>query len=76
LRLKSGVELHIDRTATLLASPDIADFSDCSFCKVAEETLPDWKHHGAASWDRRFGQGFVMRHTKGFKFNSTEIDVQ
>ena len=28
LRMKSGVELHIDRTATLLASPDIADFPD------------------------------------------------
>ncbi len=51
-------------------------FDNCSFRQVAEDVLPDWKHHGAASWDRRFGQGFVMRHTKGFKFNSTEIDVQ
>ena len=50
-------------------------FSDCSFCKVAEETLPDWKHHGAASWDRKEGQGFVLRHTKGFTFDNTEIDA-
>ncbi len=34
IKLKSGVELHIDRTARLLASPDIADFPD----------WPDAKH--------------------------------
>lgn len=50
-------------------------FENCSFRKVPEETLPDWKHHGAAAWDRRHGQGFVMRHTEGFKFNNTEIDT-
>lgn len=30
---------------------------------------------GAASWDRKDGQGFVMRHAAGFKFNNTEIDA-
>ena len=41
LRLKSGVELHIDRTATLLASPDIADFPDWPDAKhVVKENLP------------------------------------
>ena len=50
-------------------------FTDCSFRQVTEETLPDWRHHGAASWDRKDGQGFVMRHAAGFKFNNTEIDA-
>lgn len=27
------------------------------------------------AWDRKDGQGFVMRHAAGFKFNNTEIDV-
>ena len=40
LRLKSGVELHIDRTATLLASPDIADFPDWPDGHTARENLP------------------------------------
>ena len=48
-------------------------FDNCSFRQVSEKALPDWKHHGAAAW-RGSGQGFVMRHTKGFKFNNMEID--
>ncbi len=40
LRLKSGVELHIDRTARLLASPDIADFPDWPDGHTARENLP------------------------------------
>ena len=41
LRLKSGVEFHIDRTATLLASPDIADFPDWTNVNhVVKENLP------------------------------------
>lgn len=51
-------------------------FDNCSFSKVSEEKLPDWKHHGSASWDRKEKEGFVMRHTKGFKFNNTEFNVQ
>ena len=31
IELKSGVELHIDRTARLLASPDIDDFDGLEF---------------------------------------------
>ena len=50
-------------------------FSNCSFRKVSEGELPDWTRHGAASWDRRDGQGFVMRHTEGFRFDNTEIDT-
>ena len=38
--LKSDVELHIDRTARLLASPDIADFPDWSAKHVVTENLP------------------------------------
>ena len=51
-------------------------FDNCSFSKVSEEKLPDWKQHGSASWDRKEKEGFVMRHTKGFKFNNTEFNVQ
>ena len=41
LRLKSGVDLHIGRTATLLASPDIADFPDWPDARhVVAENLP------------------------------------
>ena len=40
-RLRSGVDLHIDRTAKLLASPDIADFPEWSDVKhVKSENLP------------------------------------
>ena len=41
IRIRSGVELHIDRTAKLLASPDIADFRDWPDLKhVVNENLP------------------------------------
>ena len=41
IQLKSGVELHIDRTARLLASPDIADFPDWPNAKhVVKDNLP------------------------------------
>ncbi len=40
LMLKSGVELYIDRTAKLLASPDIADFPDWPDGHVVRENLP------------------------------------
>lgn len=41
IRLKSCVELHIDRTARLLASPDIADFPDWPDAKhIAKDNLP------------------------------------
>jgi len=40
-RLRSGVDLHIDRTARLLASPDIADFPEWTDVKhVKSENLP------------------------------------
>ena len=41
IRLRSGVDLHIDGTARLLASPDIADFPDWSDARhVKSESLP------------------------------------
>ena len=40
LRMKSGVELHIDRTARLLASPDITDFPDWPDGHARRENLP------------------------------------
>jgi len=50
-------------------------FTGCSFRVVTEEALPDWTHHGSAAWDRRKGQGFVLRHAEGFTFDNTEIDA-
>lgn len=41
LRLKTGVDLHVDRTAVLLASADVADFPDWPDVKhVKTENLP------------------------------------
>lgn len=42
IRLGSGIELHIDGTARLLASPDIADFREWSGvkCLAASDRLP------------------------------------
>ena len=41
IRLRTGVELHIDGTARLLASPDIADFPEWKDVKhVKSENLP------------------------------------
>ena len=45
IALKTGVELHIDRTARLLASPDIADFPDWDTRHVVTENLP--RHRSA-----------------------------
>ena len=50
-------------------------FSNCSFRIVSQESLPDWTRHGAAAWERRPGQGFVMRHAIGMKFDNTEIET-
>lgn len=50
-------------------------FTGCSFRVVTEEALPDWTHHGSAAWDRRKGQGFVLRQAEGFTFDNTEIDA-
>ena len=40
IRLVSGVELHIDRTARLLASPDVADFLDWPDNHTSRDCLP------------------------------------
>ena len=41
IQLRTGVDLHIDRTAKLLASPDIADFPDWPDAKhVVKDCLP------------------------------------
>ena len=50
-------------------------FANCSFRKVSEADLPDWKHHGAAAWDRKPGQDFIIRNTEGFKFDNTDFDT-
>ncbi len=40
IALKTGVELHLDRTARLLASPDMKDFPDWNAKHVVTENLP------------------------------------
>ena len=50
LRLRSGVELHVESGARLLASPDIADFPD----------WPDAKHVVAANCPRSRNAAFIF----------------
>lgn len=40
IALKTGVELHLDRTARLLASPDLDDFPDWDTKHAVRENLP------------------------------------
>lgn len=49
-------------------------FLNCSFRKVSDADLPGWRRHGAASWDRKPGQSFIMRAAEGFTFDNTEFD--
>ena len=51
-------------------------FSNCSFRRVAEETLPEnWKRHGYSVNDRQPEKEFVTRHAVGFVFDNTVFDV-
>ena len=50
LRMRSGVELHLEKGARLLASPDIADFPD----------WPDAKHVVAANCARSRNAAFIF----------------
>ena len=51
-------------------------FSNCSFRRVAEETLPEnWKRHGYSVNDRQPEKEFVTRHAVGFVFDNTTFDV-
>ena len=47
-------------------------FSNCSFEKLSDEDLPDYKHHGAASWDRPLTQP-MFRFTKNIMVNNTSF---
>lgn len=48
-------------------------FTDCTFRKVSDDELPDWKHHGPAVWERV--QMTTFEHIEGFIFNNTRFDV-
>ena len=50
-------------------------FANCSFRKVPDDVLPDWKRHSAASWNRKPGRFSVMRHVEGFSFDNAEFDT-
>lgn len=49
-------------------------FSDCSFEKVSDDVLPNYKHHGAASWDRPLNN-IMLKHTENVVFNNTSFTV-
>ena len=48
-------------------------FTNCTFKRVHESELPDWRRHGAGA-----GEGscdFIMEHCKGFRFTNTEFET-
>ena len=50
-------------------------FSNCSFRRVEEATLPeDWRRHGYAVNDRQPDKQFITRHATGFRFDNTRFD--
>ena len=48
-------------------------FRNCSFCKVADEELPDWTHHGAAAWQRSKQEKF--EYAEGFVYDNVKFDA-
>ncbi len=49
-------------------------FSNCSFEQVSDEQLPNYKDHGAASWDRPL-QNPIFKFVKNVSFNNTSFVV-
>ena len=48
-------------------------FTNCSFKRVPESELPDWRRHGAGAHDD--DTSFIMEHCKGFRFINTEFET-
>lgn len=49
-------------------------FSDCTFEKVSDDVLPNYKDHGAAAWDRPLNNP-IFKHTENVVFNNTSFTV-
>ena len=45
-------------------------FTDCSFVKVAESVLPDYKKHGPAAWGRKIDAP-IVKLAENVVFNNT-----
>lgn len=50
-------------------------FSNCSFIKVPDEVLPNYKDHGAASWDRPLNNP-IFKFTENITFNNTSFSTE
>ena len=44
IKLKDGVDLHIEKGATLLASPELSDFPEVEMKHVDSKALPRWRN--------------------------------
>jgi len=69
--IETGDDLLVVRTNS--RSLRNCTFTDCSFRRVGDDVLPDYRHHGAAAWDRKVGHGFVMRNAEWLRFFNTEF---
>ena len=47
-------------------------FNDCRFEKLSEEELPEYRHHGAACWDRK-PELPMLKYTENVVFHNTEF---
>lgn len=73
--LRSNVNLHIEQNAVLLGSPNKIRniyFNDCRFECLSDEELPNFKQHGAASWDRSHGVP-MFENVDNISFNNTNF---
>ena len=49
-------------------------FSDCTFEKVSDSVLPDYRKHGSADWGRVVNAP-ILTHTKNVVFHNTTFSV-
>ena len=47
-------------------------FTNCTFKRIHESELPDWRRHGAGAGDANCE--FILEHCKGFTFTNTEFE--
>lgn len=50
-------------------------FSDCTFEKVSDEVLPDYRKHGSADWGRAVGAP-IVRFAENVVFNNTSFSAE
>ncbi len=51
-------------------------FNNCSFERVSDETLPNYKHHGAAAWNRTNESIIMIKCAQNVVFNNTSFNSE